>query len=728
MQKTKQILVIEDDTAGFNLLKKYTGLAGLPAGDIVYVQSMQQVVDMKDAIMPVIVLLDLNLPDSTGLETFLTAHKLFPQASIIVLSAAEDTEAAMQALQAGAQDYLVKGDFDEKYLLKSIQYSIERKRGQLKLEESNDRYESVFKATNDPLWDRNILTGEIYWNDKVNIFGFLQAERKNYSWWLANIHPEDIKKIISELNKCFESDLLQWTGNYRFRCMYGGYKYIFDRGYILRDKNNRPYRMIGSMQDITELKKKEEELVNNEYHLRTILETEPECIKLIDKNGRLQDMNRAGLVMIEADNLAQVKGRHVVQMVDEPYKKAFDELNKKVFEGESGTLQFEITGIKGTKKWLETHAVPFKDADGKISCLLGITRNITEEKKVEFELRQSEEKYRSLVEQAGDAIALFDAAGKILEGNTGTAKLLGYTEEEFRQLSIHDVLFEEELKSNPVRFDLLQKGISTIKQRAMKRKDGSAVQTEIRAQLLPDGRFLAVIRDLSERKKAEEGLKESYSQIRRLSEHLQNVREEERISIAREIHDVLGQQLTVMKMDISSLSKKAAGGDEILQQKFKKLLALTDETINSARKISSDMRPSLLDDLGLVSALEYHSSEFEKSSGIKTKFVSEMSDVDFPANISTVLFRIFQESLTNIARHSKAAEVNASLTSVNGKLSMVISDNGKGFHLSEVKNKKTLGLLGMRERMEMMGGEYTISSEPGKGTVVQITIPYANAV
>ena len=229
--------------------------------------------------------------------------------------------------------------------------------------------------------------------------------------------------------------------------------------------------------------------------------------------------------------------------------------------------------------------------------------------------------------------------------------------------------------------------------------------------------------DISDRKKAEDKLRDYSEQLRQLSAHLQHIREEERIDIAREIHDELGQQLTVLKMDISWLKKRIVSKEEKVQQKMNDLMDVIDNTVKTVRKISSDLRPSMLDDLGLVAALEWHSQEFEKRSGIKTKFNSALRDLDLPVDTATAMFRIFQESLTNIARHADASSVTASLKLNNGQLMMQIKDNGKGFSVNGIQNKKTLGILGMRERVNLMNGDYLIESEPGKGTIVRVTIP-----
>ena len=314
----------------------------------------------------------------------------------------------------------------------------------------------------------------------------------------------------------------------------------------------------------------------------------------------------------------------------------------------------------------------------------------------------------------------------MLDTNTSASRLLGYTREEFGQMRLSDFLLPEEMSDNPVQYDILSAGISTVKIRRMRRKDGSVVITEVRSQQLPDGRFLSVIRDMTERIKAEEELKSSYKAVRSLTAHLQNIREEERTNIAREIHDELGQQLTVLKMDVAWLNKKFQGPDEKVNSRLKDLLTMIDETVKSVRRISSQLRPSLLDDLGLTAAMEWQLGEFEKRAGIKTLFETPHEELPVPDASKTALFRIFQECLTNVLRHSSATSVVVSLKEADQQLVMSITDNGVGFEPLKVGGKRTLGILGMKERAEMIGGTYEINSKPGEGTSVIVSVPLTN--
>lgn len=218
-------------------------------------------------------------------------------------------------------------------------------------------------------------------------------------------------------------------------------------------------------------------------------------------------------------------------------------------------------------------------------------------------------------------------------------------------------------------------------------------------------------------------------QLRNLSAHLQNIREEERIHIAREMHDELGQFLTGLKMDISWMNKKLGSGFEkgAAKEKLDEMSKMVDEAVVFVRRLAAELRPSILDDLGLIPALEWHSQEFTRRFNIDVQFNAEVESLNSSPLVATGLFRMYQESLTNVARHAEATTVIAKLQVIDDQVQLSVTDNGKGFEQAPGK-RKTLGLLGMKERALMLGGRLEIFSKPGKGTTVLITVPFEQDV
>ena len=231
-----------------------------------------------------------------------------------------------------------------------------------------------------------------------------------------------------------------------------------------------------------------------------------------------------------------------------------------------------------------------------------------------------------------------------------------------------------------------------------------------------------VIREISENKRAEESLRTSGEQLRGFAARLDAVREEERMRMAREIHDELGQALTALKLDLSWLHSKSLPPAKTRTQ-LKEIIGRVDQTIESVRRISSELRPSILDNLGLVPAIEWQVSEFRKHTRIRAQLVSNVESLDLPVDASIGVFRVVQEALTNVMRHAKASRVQIRLALKNDCLQISIADNGVGMKQNRETGLKSLGIVGMKERISRIHGEFNFISELGKGTRLEITVP-----
>jgi PAS domain S-box-containing protein len=394
---------------------------------------------------------------------------------------------------------------------------------------------------------------------------------------------------------------------------------------------------------------------------------------------------------------------------------------------------FRILWPSGEERNIKAFARVVRDEQDKPIRMTGINYDITDRKRAERSLRESEAQYRALVENTPDIIARFDCDSRYLFVNSAVSQVsaraldgfvgkrpseVGFSEDQaaFREGVIRRVFntrkpFETEFEfEGPT-------GMSTFEWRVYPEFDAAGNIQSV----------LSINRDITERKRAEEEVTQSRELLRALSARLQSIREEERTMIAREIHDELGQALTGLKMDLSSLQKSLRKTGELdlsrLTEKTTTMGQLIDSTIQTVRKIATDLRPGILDDLGLVAAIEWQSQDFQKRTGIKCNFTPDMDELDLNAERSTTLFRILQETLTNVARHSEATEVVVTLDRDENHLALEIRDNGKGISQTEISGHRSLGLLGMRERAQRLGGDLTISGAPGKGTIVTARIP-----
>jgi PAS domain S-box-containing protein len=235
--------------------------------------------------------------------------------------------------------------------------------------------------------------------------------------------------------------------------------------------------------------------------------------------------------------------------------------------------------------------------------------------------------------------------------------------------------------------------------------------------------IVVVITDITDRKKYEEALTESQQQLRNLSAHTDAMIEQERTRIAREVHDELGQSLTALKMDCAWLERRFGESQSELRARTQMMSQLIDETIQTVRRISTELRPEMLDDLGLAATIEWQLAEFEKRTGIEWTAHIAPKDIDVGETVSTAVYRVFLETLTNIARHAQATALRIDLTTDARELRLRVEDNGVGITREQITQAASLGLLGIRERVGFLGGAVEISGEPGKGTIVEIRIP-----
>jgi len=237
-------------------------------------------------------------------------------------------------------------------------------------------------------------------------------------------------------------------------------------------------------------------------------------------------------------------------------------------------------------------------------------------------------------------------------------------------------------------------------------------------------RALGEARERADRKRAEEQARQSREQLRALSVYLQYVREEERIRIAREVHDELGQSLTGLKLELTWLANRLPLKLKPLHTKTRSMAERIDETIHAIRRIATELRPGLLDTAGLLPALEWQANEFQNQTGIQCRVKAAIRETRWDQDLNTAFFRIFQETLTNIIRHASASAVEVRLLDTAGHLVLEVKDNGRGISEDEIHNTKSIGLLGMRERAALLGGEVRWRGEPGNGTTVSVRIPH----
>lgn len=487
-------------------------------------------------------------------------------------------------------------------------------------------------------------------------------------------------------------------------------------------------RFLAFVRDVSERKKADKALAESFSVLEATLESTADGILVVNAQGRIIRFNKkfTELWGIPQEILVTGDDNKAIGFVLDQLKEPDKFLSKvKELYDQPQAVSFDILEFKDGRVF-ERYSQPQliqQQSPGRVWSF----RDVTERKKAEEELFQSEQKYRLLFQNNPLPMWMVTIPGlDIIEVNNAAIEKYGYSREEFLKLNTRQLRPAEDVEQYLKEVDKMDPDVSNTRTWRHIKKDGTILQVETHIhQIIYEGRpvWLGLSHDVTEQYEAKELLQKSYEEIRQLASNLQSIREDERTNIAREIHDELGQQLTGLKMDIHWLSRKVKNADDEINEKMKESIDLINATITSVRKIATDLRPSILDDLGLLAALEWQGEEFEKRSGTKVKFINKAGDMEVRPEVATAIFRIYQELLTNIARHANAGLVTALLDMEGNILRVSIKDDGVGFNTSTISNKKTLGLLGIKERTLLMGGTYEIKTEPGKGSETIISIP-----
>ena len=474
--------------------------------------------------------------------------------------------------------------------------------------------------------------------------------------------------------------------------------------------------------DVTEKKRTELALKKNEEHLQKILDQSLDVICTATGKGEFVDVSKAS-EKLWGYTQEELIGRSFIDFIFEEDREKTTNITRDIISGKEIT-NFENYYVHKNGSLVSMHWSARWDEGSQL--IYAIARDITKRKLAEELSLKEKALSDSLINSLPGIFYFFDENGKYIRWNKNLETVSGYTADELSRMHALDFFEGEERKFIEEKVgDVFKEGESNA-EAWFSTKEGKKLPYYFTGRaIIYEGKNCLIGSgiDITKRKKAEEELKETNEQLRSLSSHLQSIREEERIHIAREIHDELGQQLTGLKMDVHWLNKKLEKKDENTQAKLDGIVELLDETVKSVRRISSNLRPSILDDLGLISALEWHSREVEKRSEIKVHFTTDMQEQDMPVDIATGIFRIYQEALTNAVRHSNAHEISSSLQLKNNQLILRVKDDGKGIDDTAKTNTKTLGLIGIKERTFVLGGKYELKSEPGQGTELCISIP-----
>jgi len=488
--------------------------------------------------------------------------------------------------------------------------------------------------------------------------------------------------------------------------------------------------IIGSMIDVTERVTAEEKLRTSEAEFRSLFDNSIMGISLAHPGGKFIRMNKAYAEMYGYPDPSTML-RELAQGSKILYANPDD--RKKVLKilGESGFMaptEFELNRRNGEKFWALVSARQVKDSDGKLLYLQAEHIDITGRKKLEKEMYSASLYVRNLIEASLDPLVTINAEGKITDVNLSTEKISGVPRKKLIGSDFADYFSDPE-KARKVYKKVFSEGVVKDYPLTIINKNGKEIDVLYNATLFKDeagkvqGVFAAA-RDVTNQKKMEEELRKSKDLLEKLNQHLLEVRENERNQIALNLHDDLGQKLTAINLDIAWLKSRIGVQSKTVNEKFEEMSSMIKETVESIRETSSLLRPAILFDLGLVPAIKSQLGKFEKQTGIKCHFNFKPEEFKLEERLALILYRILQESLTNIARHSGASETEIELYIRRNKIEMIISDNGTGISKNKVNSLSSMGIAGMKERVRSVNGKIIIMGNTLSGTRIKVMIPF----
>lgn len=618
-----------------------------------------------------------------------------------------------------------------------------RQRAEASLRVSEARYALAVRGTSDGLWDWNIRTGDDYLSPRwKELLGFADDELPNKAdSFFGRLHPEDVPHALASVQAHLEQRV-PYDIEIRLCSKNGEYRWFQTRGQAVWDDEGKPVRMAGAISDINLRKETEATLERERTQATTVLNSLSSHIAVVDRDGVVLAVNESWRRFArenEAGTAASVRpGVNYLSVVARSAA-AGDKLAQVAYDGISSVLRgeqehFELEYPCDAPGLTRRFLMIVTSVKGGAGAVLA-HEDITKRKLAEQAVRNSAEFNRQIIASANEGIVVLDRELHYTVWNPFMENLLGLRSSEVLGRHPTELFPWVQEGGQLAAMERALAGETVVLKEDQRIKTGTKRISWLHAQLAPmrDAQggiigVIAAITDVSESKLAEIELRRSHEQLRALAARLQSVREEQSAHIAREIHDVLGQQLTALKLDLTWLKRRAVTiGDEnlrkVLTEKMVSTMGLADDTIKTVQKVATELRPGLLDKLGLAAALEHEVRAFSERTGIQCETAIDRTPNPLDQNRAIDVFRVCQEMLTNVARHAQATQIKVRLAHNETQLVLEVRDNGRGISDQQLLAAKSLGLLGMSERAQLLGGTLDIHGADGKGTTAVLAIP-----
>lgn len=613
------------------------------------------------------------------------------------------------------------------------------------LRQSKERLELVLKGADLGMWDWNLRTGEVIFNQRwAQMIDYeLNEIEPHVSSWEKLVHPDDMPETMKRLNAHLEGKTGFYESEHRMRTKTGEWKWILDRGRIVQwDQNGKPLRMSGTHLDITEQKKITRELEENRSNLRSFFDSVENLLSVMDMQGTIIEVNQS-LKMRLGYSGKELIGQNILNLHPEQYHQQAKAIVQDMIQGKTNTCPLPLITKDGQFIPAETYVVRGLWSGQEV--FFGVSKDISD-------LKESEEKFSKAFQGSATLMAISTIEdGRFIEVNDRFLRTLGYQRDEVIGKTSEELgLFMDLSQREAVKRKVQKQGYARDYELSILTKQGDvrcAIFNADRLQLQNNQYILTVANDITDlrnnqkklhdsqqrlrqarntlEKKVQQRtaqLQQSQQQLRELYSRVQSTQEKDRKHISREIHDELGTALTALKYDLAWIQRKLINPSAVIVKKISTMSGAIDSIIETVQKICTQLRPGLLDDMGLAAAMEWQANKFAKMAEIACK-----TDFDEMINLNqdhaTLLFRIFQELLTNILRHANASRIQISLKQHDSKAILEVTDNGVGITKEQISDNNSLGLIGIHERVTIYGGSFEIKGTAKKGTIAKVILP-----
>lgn len=610
----------------------------------------------------------------------------------------------------------------------------ERKNQEEKILDYIDKLKTAQNIAKLGYWEYDFNKDELTWSDQV--YEIWEKSKNTFKVtqdaFFKSIHPDDIVDYLVDQKKALKGGQTL-EKEHRILLDSGKIKWVLERGELFYNKTNETRVFKGTVQDITNQKEIETELREQNYFIKTAFDNLPVGIAVRNINtGKFTLMNKN---FTEIYGWSKSEFKDVDSFFDKVYpdadyrKKVKDQIFSDLASNDLKRMHWEgiqVTTKKGDKRIVNARNIPLLDQNLMISTVL----DVTEKAIAEQQLAISNERYEYVTKATFDAIWDWDFNKNTIYWGEGFKTIFGHNTKNnhsnywFENIHPDDV---ERIKKSIERLKKSKRLNWEAEYRFLNKngdyryvKDRGIVLRNVERKAL---RMIGAMQDVTSQKEYEKKLLDLNQKLRNLSAHLQEAREEERISIAREIHDELGQQLTGIKLDASWLKNTIIKSSPEDIERTERLIESINKAINDVRRVASNLRPGVLDDLGLEAALEWQSQKFQEHTSIKCSLSTKNLTENYKKEINTAVYRVYQEALTNVMRHAKATQVSTLLYESDTNLILEVIDNGIGIQESDKDNNYSLGITGMRERAYMIHGKLLIENHKNGGTKVKLLVP-----